>query len=221
MTSDPTTAVVSSRYAVIEGVLRLTAASLPGIEQVHPVRDAAQVVQEIEQRRPAIAVIDLDPAGLGSIDLIRKLSTVDPEVIVVLLTDRVDGAITLEAMRSDVRGLLLKPDAVRDLGSSLRRIVAGERVIDPALQESAVATLGRVARQARESSEMEATLSPREMEILRLMGDGLTMRQIGRRLDISPRTVETHATKLYRKLDVRTRVQAVSKAASIGLIELT
>jgi DNA-binding NarL/FixJ family response regulator len=94
-------------------------------------------------------------------------------------------------------------------------------VIDPAFEELAVTSLGRVARQARESSQIEATLSPREMEVLQLMGDGLTMRQIGRRLDISARTVETHATKLYRKLDVRTRVQAVSKAASIGLIELT
>lgn len=221
MTSDPTSAVVSSRYEVIEGVLRLTAAAMPGIEHVHPVKDRTQVFEEIEQRRPAIAVIDLDPAGPGSIELIRKLSTVDPEVLVVLLIDRVDGSIALEAMRSDVRGLLLKPDAVRDLAPSLRRVVAGERVIDPVLEESAVASLGRVARQARESSQMEATLSPREMEILRLMGDGLTMRQIGRRLDISARTVETHATKLYRKLDVRTRVQAVSKAASIGLIELT
>jgi len=168
-----------------------------------------------------MSAIDLDPAGSGSIALIRKLSTVDPDVVVVLLTDRVDGSITLEAMRSGVRGLLLKPDAVRDLAPSLRRVVSGERVIDPAFEESAVTSLGRVARQARESSQIEATLSPRELEVLQLMGDGLTMRQIGRRLDISARTVETHATKLYRKLDVRTRVQAVSKAASIGLIELT
>jgi DNA-binding CsgD family transcriptional regulator len=63
-------------------------------------------------------------------------------------------------------------------------------------------------------------LSPREMQILLLMGDGLTMQQIARRLGISPRTVETHATNLYRKLDVRTRVQAVAKAATIGLIEM-
>jgi DNA-binding NarL/FixJ family response regulator len=59
------------------------------------------------------------------------------------------------------------------------------------------------------------------MEVLVLMGDGLTMQQIARRLGISPRTVEAHATKLYRKLDVRSRVQAVAKAATMGLIELS
>ena len=221
MTSDRTTAVVSSRFAVIEGVLRLTAASLPGIERVYPVADREQIVEEVRQRRPAIAVIDLDPAGPESIELIRQLSAAAADVLVVLLTDRVDGAVALEAIRSDVRGLLLKPDALRQLAPNLRRVSAGERVIDPLLEESAVSTLGRFARQMREGSEVEAVLSPREMEILRLMVDGLTMRQIARRLGISARTVETHATNLYRKLDVRTRVQAVAKAASIGIIELT
>jgi DNA-binding NarL/FixJ family response regulator len=141
-------------------------------------------------------------------------------VSVVLLTDRVDGAFALAAMRSGVRGLVLKPDALRELAPVLRRVIAGERVIDPALDDASVTSLGRFARQAREGSRAEAMLSPREMEILLLMGDGLTMQQIARRLGISPRTVETHATNLYRKLDVRTRVQAVAKAATIGLIEM-
>ena len=76
--------------------------------------------------------------------------------------------------------------------------------------------LGRFAKQAREGSEMSARLTPREREILVMVSDGLTMQQIGRRLAISPRTVETHVAKLYRKLGVRTRVQAVSRAAISG-----
>jgi DNA-binding NarL/FixJ family response regulator len=221
MASGRTTALVSSRFAVIEGVLRLTAAALPGIDDVYPVRDRGRLIEEIEDRRPAIAVIDLEPVGRDSIELIRRVPDIDPEVVVVLLMDRADGTVALEAMRADVHALLLKPDALRRLAPTLRRVIEGERVIDATLEASAVATLGRVARRAREGTQAEAALSPREMEILRLMGDGLTMRQIARRLDISVRTVETHATKVYRKLDVRTRVQAVAKAASIGLIELT
>jgi DNA-binding NarL/FixJ family response regulator len=215
-----TTAIVSSSHAVIEGVLRLTAASLPGIDRVTAVLDRDRLVEQIDQATVALAVIDLDPTESGALDTVRELSAVASSVAVVLLTDRVDGAFALEAMRSGVRGLVLKPDAVRELAPVLRRVIAGERVIDPALDEASVTTLGRFARRAREGSRAEAILSPREMEILLLMGDGLTMQQIARRLGISPRTVETHATKLYRKLDVRTRVQAVAKAATIGLIEL-
>jgi DNA-binding CsgD family transcriptional regulator len=79
--------------------------------------------------------------------------------------------------------------------------------------------LGQFARQAREGSEVQATLTPREHEILVLVSQGLTMQQAGRRLGISPRTVETHVAKLYRKLGVRTRVQAVGRAVQLGLIE--
>ena len=80
--------------------------------------------------------------------------------------------------------------------------------------------LGAFARQAREGSEVQATLTPREHQILVLVSDGLTMQQVASRLGISPRTVETHVAKLYRKLGVRTRVQAVSRAAQLGLIDL-
>jgi DNA-binding CsgD family transcriptional regulator len=92
--------------------------------------------------------------------------------------------------------------------------------VDPSLEQVAVLELGRFARQAREGSAVRATLTPREQEILGLLADGMTMQQIGRRLGISPRTVETHVSKLYRKLAVRTRVQAVARAASLGLIDL-
>ena len=67
---------------------------------------------------------------------------------------------------------------------------------------------------------MAASLTRRELEILELISEGLTMRQVATRLGISPRTVETHVAKLYRKLSVRTRVQAVARAASLGLIDL-
>jgi DNA-binding NarL/FixJ family response regulator len=214
------TAVVSSSHAVIEGVLRLTAASVPGIDTVTPIADRDRLVEEIARTSAILAVIDLDPGGTGALDKVRELSAVAQRVSVVLLVDRVDGAFALAAMRSGVRGLVLKPDALRELAPVLRRVIAGERVIDPALDDASVTSLGRFARQAREGSRAEAMLSPREMEILLLMGDGLTMQQIARRLGISPRTVETHATNLYRKLDVRTRVQAVAKAATIGLIEM-
>ena len=93
-------------------------------------------------------------------------------------------------------------------------------MIAPELEQAAVLELGSLARQAREGSEMRASLTPREHEILLMVSQGLTMQQAGSRLGISPRTVETHVAKLYRKLGVRTRVQAVARAAQLGLIDL-
>ncbi len=93
-------------------------------------------------------------------------------------------------------------------------------MIAPGLEQDAVLALGRFARRAREGAEVAADLTSREQQVLELLSDGHTMRQIATRLSISPRTVETHVAKIYRKLGVRTRVQAVSRAATLGLVEL-
>ena len=140
--------------------------------------------------------------------------------IVVVLTDRTDGASVMEALRAGVEGYLVKSSALPTVGKQIQRVLGGERVISPEVQRIAVSELGAFARMAREGSEVRASLTPREHEVLMLLSRGLTMRQMATRLGISPRTVETHVAKLYRKLDVRTRIQAVSRAVSLGLIEL-
>ena len=139
---------------------------------------------------------------------------------IVVLTDRTDGSVVLGALRLGVEGYLVKASALSTVGPQIRRVLAGERVISPEIEQIAVTELGRFARLAREGSEVRASLTPREHEILVLISRGLTMRQMATRLGISPRTVETHVAKLYRKLEVRTRIQAVSRAVSLGLVEL-
>jgi DNA-binding NarL/FixJ family response regulator len=138
----------------------------------------------------------------------------------LVLTDRTHGRAVLECLRLGVHGYVDKASGIRTIGTAIRRIGRGERVIDRELEQAAVMELGRFARRAREGSEVAASLTPRELEILELISAGMTMRQVATRLGISPRTVETHVAKLYRKLAVRTRVQAVAKAASLGLIDL-
>jgi DNA-binding NarL/FixJ family response regulator len=137
-----------------------------------------------------------------------------------VLTDRTDGPAVIETLRLGVGGYLVKSSALPTVGRQIRRVLDGERVISPEVEQIAVSELGKFARMAREGSEVRASLTPREHEVLVMISSGLTMRQMASRLGISPRTVETHVAKLYRKLGVRTRVQAVSRAISLGLVEL-
>ena len=165
-----------------------------------------------------MAVLDIAlPDGLDAIRGLNDRQLVD---IVVVLTDRTDGASVMEALRAGVEGYLVKSSALPTVGAQIQRVLSGERVISPEVQRIAVSELGAFARMAREGSAVRASLTPREHEVLLLLSRGLTMRQMATRLGISPRTVETHVAKLYRKLDVRTRIQAVSRAVSLGLIEL-
>ena len=144
----------------------------------------------------------------------------DPQHFDPLGTERTGGNTVLDALRLGVEGYLVKGTALPGIAERIRQVVGGERVISPELEQVAVMQLGRFARQAREGTEVRATLTAREHEILELISRGLTMQQIATRLGISPRTVETHVSKLYRKLAVRTRVQAVARAASLGIIDL-
>jgi two-component system nitrate/nitrite response regulator NarL len=220
MSTSPSRVLVVGGHPVILGVVRLACDALPNVEIVAEAGDGPAAVAAAMSLAPELAVIDLDLPGTDGVDVLRSLRDRGFRGLVVVVSERADGATVLDAMRLGVDAYLIKPDGLRRVGDAIRRVLDGERAIDPALEQAAVLELGRFARQARESSAVDASLTPREREILELLAEGLTMQQIGRRLDISPRTVETHVANLYRKLAVRSRVQAVSRAASLGLIEL-
>ena len=220
MAADPTRILVVGGHPVILGVVRLACDALPDVLIVAEVDNATDAMAAGADLSPDLAVVDLDLPDVDGPDLLRALRAGGFTGYVVAVSERSDGSTVLGAMRQGVDAYLVKPDGLRRIGDAIRRVRDGERVIDPSLEQAAVLELGRFARQARESSEVVGTLTPREREILELLAEGLTMQQIGRRLSISPRTVETHVAKLYRKLAVRTRVQAIARAASLGLIEL-
>jgi DNA-binding NarL/FixJ family response regulator len=212
--------VVAAAHGVVGEVVRRACDADPGLTVVAEVRDGAALLDACRTLRPDVIVLDdaLD-AGEQGLDTLLALREEGIAVAAVVLTDRSDGAAVLRALRSGARGYVRKAAGLSRIGETVRTVAEGGRAIDPEVEQAAVMALGQFARQAREGSEVQATLTPREHEILVLVSQGLTMQQAGRRLGISPRTVETHVAKLYRKLGVRTRVQAVGRAVQLGLIE--
>ncbi len=210
--------VVADAHPIVRRAVRMSCESTPGLDVVGEADSVPELLAVCEERHPDIAVVDIAlPDGFEGI---RGLTEHKLAGAIVVLTDRTDGSVVLGALRLGVEGYLVKASALATVGPQIRRVLAGERVISPEVEQIAVIELGRFARLAREGSEVRASLTPREHEILVLISRGLTMRQMATRLGISPRTVETHVAKLYRKLEVRTRVQAVSRAVSLGLVEL-
>jgi DNA-binding NarL/FixJ family response regulator len=167
-------------------------------------------------------VLDLAlPGTLQGLDVARTVRAEGIAERILVLTGSTDEQAVFEAIRAGVDGYLEKTAGVRFIADALLRVGAGERVFTPEQERVAVVELGRLARQARESSGVRATLTEREMQILELVSRGLTVKQVASRIGLSPRTVETHVAKLYRKLGVRNRVQAVSRAAALGIVELS
>lgn len=207
---------------MLRGVVRLACEHTPGLALAGEVATGEEAIELCRSLRPDVIVLDLAlPGPLQGLDVARAVRAERLGARILVLTGRTDEQALFDAIRAGVDGYLEKTAGVRFIADALLRVGAGERVFTPEQERVAVAELGRLARQARESSGVRASLTERELEILELVSRGLTVKQVATRLGISPRTVETHIAKLYRKLGVRNRVQAVSRAAALGIVELS
>jgi DNA-binding NarL/FixJ family response regulator len=215
---DTVRAVVVAAHRTVRGVIEL-ACREAGVTVVDMVETAAAATEACRSSEPELLVLDLELPDADGFQVLTDLGDDRPRSVLVL-ADRADGDLVLRALRLGARGYVTKAEGLRDLAATIRRVVAGERVMTPALEKDAMGALGRLAKRAREGADVEAGLTARERQVLELLGRGFTIGQIASRLGISPRTVETHVAKLYRKLGVRTRVQAISRAATLGLVDL-
>lgn len=212
-------AVVAAEHPVVRRVIDL-ACQEAGVTVIANLETALATIEACRSSIPDLLVLDLELPDADGFQVLSDLDDADRPATVLVLSDHADGDMVLRALRLGARGYVTKAEGLRGLAWTIRRVLAGERVIAPGLEQDAVLALGRFAKRAREGAEVAAELTSRERQVLELMSDGHTMRQIATRLSISPRTVETHVAKIYRKLGVRTRVQAVSRAATLGLVEL-
>ena len=180
-----------------------------GYSVVGRARDGLEALQKIEARRPRIAIVDVRMPRLGGIELARRLSSAAAETAVVLYTGYGDRAALLEAIDAGARGFLLKEAPLADLVRALEIVAAGGTYVDPVLA-------GYIA--SPRTAERLPNLSQRERDVLRLLADGLSNEEIGKRLFISPETVRTHVRKAMAKLHADTRTQAVATALRQSLI---
>lgn len=216
--ADNMRAVVAAGHRTVRAVIEAACRELD-VTVVATAETAADATEACRSRTPDLLVLDLDLPDADGFRVLVDLDDERPEGVLVL-ANRADGDLVLRALRLGARGYVTKAEGLRDLAATIRRVLSGERVMSPALEEDALGALGRMARRAREGVDVEASLTPRERQVLALLSGGLTIGQIATRLAISPRTVETHVAKLYRKLGVRGRVQAISRAATLGLVDL-
>jgi len=213
-------------HPVIRGLVRLACDAVPGGVVVVEASSLAEALDIVPLSRADLLVVDLDLADGDGIEVVRQLGSRDgvegehhPRILV--LSDREDGQTVLEALRLGATGYLGKAEGLRGLTAAVRAVANGDRVIPHALEADAHAELHRYARRSRERAVVERALTAREREVLALLTADMSLQQIARRISVSPRTVESHASSIYRKLGVRGRLQAVSRAAAIGLVDLT
>jgi RNA polymerase sigma factor (sigma-70 family) len=169
---------------------------------------AGQALARGPALRPDVAVLDVRLPDGDGITVCRELRTRMPELACLMLTSFDDDDALLDAIMAGAAGYVLKQIHGADLVAAVRTIASGQSMLDPAT----TTRLMRSLRHDEEREEPEQTalsgLSPREHEILELIGEGMTNRQIGQRLFLSEKTVKNHISRLLSKLGVERRVQA-------------
>jgi DNA-binding NarL/FixJ family response regulator len=217
----PYRVLVVEDHEVIRGVIKLACEHAFGLEVVGEVSTGEEALERCHADDPDVIVLDLAlPGKVQGLDVARQLRAEGSAVRILVLTGLTDERLLFESIRVGVDGYLEKTAGVRFVAEALFRVARGERVFSRDQERAVVAQLGRLARRTREASGAQATLTDREIEILGLVAVGLTVKQVSTRLELSSRTVETHLSKLYRKLGARNRVQALSRAVALRLIEL-
>jgi DNA-binding NarL/FixJ family response regulator len=180
----------------------------PDIEVIGEAGTAAQALARGPALRPDVAVLDVRLPDGDGITVCRELRSAMPRLACLMLTSFDDDDALLDAIMAGAAGYVLKQIKGSDLVSAVRTVASGQSMLDPATTARLMTSLRGDSAPAAPEQEALAALSPREREILSLIGDGLTNRQIGQRLYLSEKTVKNNVSRLLAKLGVERRVQA-------------
>ncbi|HWO70925.1 MAG TPA: response regulator transcription factor [Actinomycetota bacterium] len=186
------------------------------LEVVGEAADGEEAVALAERLAPDVAVIDIGMPRVNGIEATRRIKEEHPEIGVLVLTVHDDDPYVYAILEAGAAGYLLKDVRGSELVDAVRSVRAGEAVLHPAIARK---VLGRF-RAASRAEEGGVPLTGREIEVLRLAARGLSNKQIGARLGLSARTVQVHLGRIFRKLRVASRTEAVIHGLRRGWIRL-
>ncbi len=209
--------VVDDHTLVRDGITALLQLA-PDIEVVGEASDGKEALAKTRDLKPDVVLMDLEMPVMDGLEASRRICARYPEVMVLVLSQYQDANHVLEAIEAGVKGFVNKNAASAELAVAIRSVYRGESFLSPPAARLLIDRLRRAERGL--SADPYEELTPREKEILKLIAEGKTTRQIADALVISPKTVEGHRTRLMAKLGVHDRVELVKYAVRKGLISL-
>jgi DNA-binding NarL/FixJ family response regulator len=217
MSAQPARILLADDHDLVRRGLRLVLEREPDLVVVAEARNGAEAVQRAAEHDVDLAVLDIAMPRLTGLQAAREISQRNPRVGIVMLSMYDNEEYFFEALKVGASGYVLKSGADRDLVEACRSAIRGQPFYYPA----AITALVRSYLDRAQAGEAVsgALLTPRELEILKLVAEGSTSRQIAELLTISAKTVERHRSNILEKLGMRDRVELTRYAIRRGLIE--
>lgn len=210
--------LVVDDHSLFRGGVVEVIASQEDMQVVAEAENGREAIEKAREVQPDIVIMDLSMPVMGGVEATRLLLEVVPGANVLMLTISEKDEDLFDAMKAGARGYILKGADPEELVRAVTHIAQGGVIISPAMAPKLLAEVG-VSREPQKREELG--LSPREREILALIADGLTDREIAEELFISVNTAKTHLKNILTKLQVKSRAQIVARGARAGLLDET
>ncbi len=212
------TVLVVDDHPVFRKGLVMVLGTNPEIQVVGEAVDGVEAVEKATELQPSVVIMDLQmprSSGAEATALLRKAA---PNTKVLILTVSERNGDIFEAMQAGARGYLLKYVDIEQLVAAVKVVALGDVIISQTIAGKLIDYL-RPANEQAEANEMQAALSIRELEVLKLVAAGGSNREVGDQLSISEATVKAHLRNIMDKLQVKNRAQAVARALSSGVLK--
>ena len=209
----PLRVLLADDHALVRAGMRALLGELSGVEVVAEAGDGQEALRLIAEHKPDLALLDISMPGLNGLEVAQRAGKEHPSTRIVILSMHVDHEFVRRALVAGAAGYLLKSADRAELEFALRAVARGGIWLSPEVS-------GRVAAAYAKASAGGAfeALTPRQREVLQLIAEGLTSKQIASRLDLSVKTIETHRTELMERLDIHGVAGLVRYAIRAGLV---
>jgi len=212
----PIQILIADDHGVLRAGLRTLLNAEPNLEVIAEASNGNDVLRLANELRPDIVLLDISMPGPGGIEVTRRLKEAMPQLRVLILTAHEDESLLREAVQAGAAGYIIKRAVESELINAIHSVWRGDLYVHPAMTR---ALLKETSLFPASAEPVVESLTPREIEVLRLIAKGYTNGQIAKELDLSVRTVESHRANLMGKLELRSRVELVRYAVEHGLFE--
>lgn len=214
---DPIRILLADDHTLMRGGIRLLLERQPDFKVIAEAGNGRDAVALAEAENPAVVVMDIGMPQLNGIDAARQMVTRDPKVAVIILSMHSDESYVLRALKAGARGYLLKDSAEAELIKAIRSVCEGRTYFSPAISRMLLEDYIRQLQQRNEEDSYEL-LSTREREILQLVAEGKSNKDVANLLNVSVYTVETHRTHILQKLNLHSVPELILYAVRKGII---
>ncbi len=206
--------LIADDHHLVRDGLKALLSSLFEIQSIHEAADGEEAVEKALSTKPDLILLDVQMPKMNGLEALKVIKKALPQAKVIMLTILDEDEAVSEALKLGAEGYLIKHSTTEELKNAINKVIMGESYVSPETAANIIKSLTE-----EKTQQQKKKLTSREIEILQLMSEGKTNKEIAYALNLSEQTVKTHAKKIFRKMNVADRAQAVAEGLRKHLVK--